>query len=374
MSQKTRRIVLSGGVSGGHTFPLLAVAEVFQSEAPGAYEFLFIGPRGAFGGDAMERSGIPAKYVQTGKWRRYFSFANFIDLFRIPIGFFQSLWHLFWFMPDAVFAKGGSATVPVVLAARVYRIPVLIHDSDAVAGRANRFLSRFVQRIAVSYPAAKDFFPAEKIALTGNPVRGEILGATPQDGAGLFHLSADQETLLVVGGSLGARLLNDITLRLLPELLKEGIQVLHLCGADHFEAIVQAVRERGIDPDTSGYRPRPFLTAKELGAAYALASVVVARAGAGAIAELAAYRKAVILVPLASAANDEQRANAHEIAHIGGAEVIEEENLSEHILLSELHEILGNPEKRARLGENLAAFYHPDAARAIAKGLSELMA
>src|SRR3989344_8395346 len=124
------RVVLTGGISGGHTFPLIAVARTLRQQFAGDLELLFIGSRGRFESDAMAREDIPVRYVLTGKWRRYFSFQNLLDPFKVPLGFIQALWHLFFFMPDAVFAKGGSASVPVVLAAWIYRIPIIIPDSD----------------------------------------------------------------------------------------------------------------------------------------------------------------------------------------------------------------------------------------------------
>lgn len=374
------RIVLTGGVSGGHTFPLVAVARALRrkfspdaSGTAGNVEFLFIGSRGRFENDAMEQEHIPVKHVLTGKWRRYFSLQNLIDPFRVPIGFVQALWHLFVFMPDAVFAKGGSASVPVVLAAWVYRIPILIHDSDAVAGRANRFLSRFASRIAIAYPGAHTFFPADKTALTGNPVREEILAGVAARGASQYGLSQEKPTILILGGSQGAKALNLAILNTLPTLLEKNIQVIHQTGNGQYEDIVASVEAYGLKIGESGYIPRPFLSAGELADALAYATLVISRAGAGSIAELAATGKAAILVPLESAANDEQRMNAYDVAEIGGALVLEESNLGEHILLEKIEELLGNQELRQAMGEKLRSFYHPDAADAIADGVRSLV-
>ena len=370
---KNIRVVLTGGVSGGHTFPLLAVAEELQALAPGV-EFLFIGPKGGFGAASMEEKGIPVKLVSTGKWRRYFSLQNFTDLFRIPFGFIQSLWHLFFFFLVFVFSKGGSASVPVVLAARIYRIPVLIHDSDAVAGVANRFLSRFVQKIAIAYPSARNYFPAEKVALTGNPVRTDIMSGQRERGYMEFGLEPGKKTIAVIGGSLGAMRLNEALLHILPELLAEGIQVIHQTGSDHYENVLKGVTGAGIEPGGStGYIVRPFFTADELGDAYALSDVVMSRAGAGSIAELASLGKTCILVPLSSSANGEQQKNAYDIAHIGGAVVLEESNLGEHLLLDEIKSLLNDQTKSEAIGQALRAFYHPEAARHIAEGLLSLV-
>ncbi len=374
------RIVLTGGVSGGHTFPLVAVARALRKQfslAPSAgdgnVEFLFIGSRGRFESDAMEQEHIPVKYVLTGKWRRYFSLQNLIDPFKVPLGFIQALWHLFFFMPDVVFAKGGSASVPVVLAAWVYRIPVLIHDSDAVAGRANRFLSHFASRVAIAYPSAHNFFPANITALTGNPVREEILTGDVDRGASRFGLSLEKPTLLILGGSQGAQTLNKAILGILPTLLEKNIQVLHQTGNKHYEDIVASVEAFGLKIGESGYVPRPFLVAEELADALVCATLVISRAGAGSIAELAATGKAAILVPLSGAANDEQRMNAYDVAALGGVLVVEEANLGEHILLEKIEELLSNTELRKIMGEKLRAFYHPDAADRVADGVRSLI-
>lgn len=367
------RVVLSGGVSGGHTFPLIAVARALRTQYQGGIEFLFIGSKGQFEGESMAAEGIPAQYVLSGKLRRYFSLLNFIDPFKVPIGFIQSLWKLFVFMPDAVFAKGGSASVPVVLAAWVYRIPIIIHDSDAVAGRANRFLSRYATRIAIAYPSARAYFPVEKTALTGNPVREEILRGDIERGMDRFGLSREKPVLAVLGGSQGAAVLNESLLHILPELLKAGIQVVHQTGRENYATIAEISREHGLDTKLSGYIARDFFSASELADVLALSWVVLARAGASTIAELAATKKAVILVPLASAANDEQRMNAYDIAKIGGAEVLEEANLGEHILLQKIIELMQNAELRTALGERIHQFYHPDASQAIATGIRTIM-
>lgn len=372
MEQKLLRIVLTGGVSGGHTFPLLAVAQTAAAKSPIPVEFLFIGSRGKIEAEAMAEAGIRTKYIATGKWRRYFSLQNFLDLFKIPFGFLQALWYLLLFMPDAVFAKGGSASVPVVLAAWVYRIPIIIHDSDAVAGLANRFLATFVDRIAIAYESAFQFFPAAKTALTGNPVRPEILQGNVAEALDTFSLRPDASLLLVLGGSQGARSINEHLLTGLPVLLEKGYQVVHLTGENNFEAVAQKASEYGLDIEKGPYRPIPFLGAQPLADLYQAAQVVLSRAGAGTIAELAANKKAVILVPLKGAANDEQRMNAYELAEKGAAKVLEEPNLTEHLLLENLEELLTNQELRKEMGEALFAFYHPEAAERIAVALLEL--
>lgn len=367
-----KRVVLTGGLSGGHTFPLIAVARALSEEMKGDVEFLFIGSRGAFEEKAMTEAGIPCKFIPTAKWRRYFSFQNYIDLFKLPVAFVQSLWHLLWFMPDAVFSKGGAASVPIALAAWIYRIPILLHDSDAVAGRANRFVARYASRIAIAYEKARQYFPANKIALTGNPIRPEILAGDAARGRENLGFTTERPVVLVIGGSLGAERLNKAIVRMMPELLANGYQVLHLTGERNLAHVQEEAVALGIKPG-AGYIALPFLPAAELADVYALSTVVVSRAGAGTIAELAALAKPSILVPLSTAANNEQRENAYEIARRGGAVVIEEANLGGHILLEVLADVIGHPDKSKTMGESLQKYYyHPDAAVMIARGLMTL--
>ena len=374
MANQIPRVVLSGGVSGGHTYPLIAVARVLRKRYPQGIELLFLGGGGVFEQTAMEAEGIPMRRILYGKMRRYFSFLNYLDFFKLPLGILQALWHLLLFMPDVVFSKGGAASVPVVLAARFYRIPVLIHDSDSVAGRANAWLGKWVQKVAIAYPSAAQYFPSGKTALTGNPVREEILSGSKERARERFGLDPQKKTLVLFGGSQGAHGLNNALLRVLPLLLTRGVQIIHQTGSNHLKGVLALAAELGVPTESGSYHPIDFLSAGEIGDTLAVADIVVSRAGAGSIAEIAACRKALVLVPLPSAANDEQRKNAYDIAEIGGALVLEEANLGEHLFLENLENLLNNDDLRAEMGERLHVFYHPDAAERIADGLIDLMA
>lgn len=374
MANQIPRVVLSGGVSGGHTYPLIAVARVLRKRYPQGIELLFLGGGGVFEQTAMEAEGIPMRRILYGKMRRYFSFLNYLDFFKLPLGILQALWHLLLFMPDVVFSKGGAASVPVVFAARFYRIPVLIHDSDSVAGRANAWLGKWVQKVAIAYPSAAQYFPSGKTALTGNPVREEILSGSKERARERFGLDPQKKTLVLLGGSQGAHGLNNALLQVLPLLLTKGVQVIHQTGSSHLEGVLALAAELGVPTEKGSYHPIDFLSAEEVGDVLVSADIVVSRAGAGSIAEIAACRKALVLVPLPSAANDEQRKNAYDIAEIGGALVLEEANLGEHLFLENLENLLNNDDLRAEMGEKLHVFYHPDAAERIADGLIDLMA
>lgn len=367
-----KRIVLTGGLSGGHTYPLVAVARELRVLTEGDVEFLFLGSRGPFEEASMRSENIPAKYIWTAKWRRYFSVLNILDIFKFPVACLQALWYLLWFMPDAIFSKGGAASVPIALAAYVYHIPIFLHDSDAVAGRANRFAARFAKRIAIAYEHARSFFPPDKVVLTGNPVRGEILNADPQQAAALFGFDLAKPIILVMGGSLGARALNRLMIKILPELLAQGVQVLHLVGKENVDEVIELAKEVGINADTSNYRPVTFLEAPHMGVAYAAATLVISRAGAGSIAELAATKKPTIFVPLPTAANDEQRLNAFEVAGTGGAIVVEESNVGVHLFTTKILELLNDEPRREQMAQAIHRFHHPDAARLLAEGVASM--
>ncbi|MDQ5902085.1 MAG: UDP-N-acetylglucosamine--N-acetylmuramyl-(pentapeptide) pyrophosphoryl-undecaprenol, partial [Patescibacteria group bacterium] len=287
MAHQIPRVVLSGGVSGGHTYPLIAVARVLRKRYPEGIEILFLGGGGVFEEAAMKAENIPMQSVLFGKMRRYFSLLNYLDIFKLPIGIIQALWHLLWFMPDAVFSKGGAASVPVVVAARFYRIPVLIHDSDSVAGRANAWLGKWVQKVAIAYPSAAQYFPAGKTALTGNPVREEIVSGSRERGKERFHLDPEKKTIVLFGGSQGAHGLNNALLRILPALLMKRVQIIHQTGSSHLEGVLALSAELGVPTENGSYHPIAFLSAQEMGDAIAAADLVISRAGAGSIAEIA---------------------------------------------------------------------------------------
>ncbi len=363
------RIVLTGGGTGGHLVPLVAVAKVIKGFAADT-EFLFMGPKGEMEIKFMAEAGIPSKFVLAGKLRRYFSFLNFTDFFKIIFGFVQSLFHLLVFMPDAIFSKGGFASFPVVLAGWIYRIPVLIHESDSAPGLANIVLGRLASRIAVSYPDAEKEFPAEKVVLTGNPLRWDIASGNAQKAKDLFHLNEARKTIFIYGGSLGSKIINDKITNILPELVR-NYQVIHQTGVKNFEAVTRKVGELGIKIERDNYYPVAFI-GEELKDILAVSDLVISRAGANSISEFAANGKASVIIPIESSNGDHQRKNAYAVEKIGGCIVLEENNLGENLLLSRINDILNDDDLRKKMEENVRKFYHPDAAEKIARGVVEL--
>lgn len=366
------RIVLTGGGSGGHLFPLIAVAKKIKEKLGPEAEFLYVGSGAQMEREAMEQERIAVKNVKSGKMRRYFSLRNFSDALKIPIGIVQSFWILLRFMPDAVFSKGGYASVPIVIAAWLFRIPVLIHESDAVAGLANRITAKFAKRIAVSYPSAKKYFPEKKTAIVGNPVRENLVGGDAAAGRAQFSLTQSKPTILVIGGSQGAQVINEAIVKILPELLPRA-QVIHQTGKANYEKVVHLAAEYGIKAGREGYVALSFMDSETIRNAFAVCDLVVSRAGANSISEIAANGKPAILIPLETAANNHQRMNAYDISQIGGALVLEESNLGQHMLLQKIEKILGDKEMADAMSQKIKTFYHPNADEVIANGVIEMI-
>jgi UDP-N-acetylglucosamine--N-acetylmuramyl-(pentapeptide) pyrophosphoryl-undecaprenol N-acetylglucosamine transferase len=363
------RILFTGGGTGGHIYPIIAIKSAFAKATADkqAFEFLYVGPD-SFARSILEKEGIKCKFILAGKIRRYFSPFNFIDFFKIPIGFIQSLWHLFWFMPDAIFGKGGYGSVPVVLAGWFYKIPIIIHESDSIPGLANRILVRFSKKIIISFEETKKYFPDKKIVLQGNPIREELTQGTKEEGKSLFKLTSDKPIILIIGGSQGAEKINEIVLNALTRLL-ERCEIIHVCGTKHFKDINEHARKtlEKLGPEKIDfYHLYPFLEGEKLKHAYAVSDIIVSRAGAGSVFEIAATGKPSILIPLSSSASDHQVKNARALAKTGGTIILEENNLTINMFLDIIFDLLNKPEKLKEMGEKAKSFYKPETNQKIA--------
>jgi len=360
------KIVLAGGGTGGHLMPLVAVARKIKEKAPDT-TFVFIGPKGQMELDIIGKEGISMRAIATGKLRRYFSLSNFTDIFRILFGILQCMKILLVEMPDAVFSKGGYASIPVVFVAWMYHIPIMIHESDAVPGMANEILSKFADRVAVTYPEAEQEFPAAQVVVTGNPIREDVNLGDASKAREMFELTESRKTIFVYGGSQGSKIINDKIVELLPELLKR-YQVIHQTGQGNFEDVNYMASELSIKADQDGYHPISFV-GEELKDIFAVSDLVISRAGATSISEIAANGKPSILIPIDKSANNHQRMNAYAIAKFGGCIVLEENNLGENLFLSRINEILNDDHLREKLATDIKLFYHPEAAAKIADGV-----
>lgn len=369
------KIVFTGGGTGGHFYPIIAVAEAVHAVADREKVLgleLYYYSDSPYDKEALFENGIKFHQVAAGKRRLYGGLQNFLDLFKTAIGTLQAIGSLFILYPDVVFGKGGYASFPVLLAARVLGIPVVIHDSDTVPGRVNIWAGKFAKRIAVSYDEAARFFPKNRVAHTGQPVRTEIMEKKLDGSFEYLKLDPTVPVILVIGGSLGAMSINNVIIDSLPKLL-EKYQVIHQTGVNNF-AEVKARAEFVIgdrEDLRARYRPFPFLNKLAMKMSAGAAALVISRAGSQ-IFEIASWGIPAILIPIPEDVSRDQKSNAFNYARHGGAEVIEQANLSPTILVSEVSRFFENDVRRRNMIASAKAFATPDAAEKIAKMLIEL--
>ena len=373
------KILFTGGESGGHIYPLVAVAEEITRQASESgldIAFDYLGASGEFG-IVLENSGMAVHATAGGKFRNYSSILNYLDLFKIGFSVLQAFFKMYFLMPDVIFSKGGTGALPVVLAARFFRIPVIVHDSDTIPGKTNKISAWFASRVAISFAGAFKFFNKNRTALVGNPIRSEFF-TPPADKNILLEKLGFRENLpfiLVLGSSQGATRINDFIFSVMPSMIKR-FQVLHQVGMRN---IVSAETERnGILKDLSAeektrYQISPFLE-DDYAAAVKAADLIVSRASSGAIFEIAAAGKPAILIPLPESAQDHQRENAYEYASTGAAIIIEQENLLPSIFFEQLQKVFGSADLRQTMSDAARKFAKPNAAKMIAEEIMSLAA
>jgi len=368
------KILFTGGGTGGHFYPIIAVAQEIRELA---IENKLIEPKLYFMSDseynkqALSDNEITFIPVQAGKVRRYFSILNFFDIFKTAAGLVQALFKVYQIYPDVVFGKGGFASVPALFAARILRIPVIIHESDSKPGRANLWAGKFAQKIAVSYPEAARFFPADKVALTGNPIRREIL--TPAKSGAFEFLNFDKNipVIFVLGGSLGSAKINDIILDVLPTLV-EKYQIIHQVGKNNYdEAKKRSEFLLENNPNAGRYKIFQYLNDVAMKMSAGATSLIISRAGST-IFEIANWGIPSIIIPIPEEISHDQRSNAITYARAGAAEVIEEKNLAPSILLAEIDNLLNDKNRLEQMKAKSLAFSRPDAAKTIATALLKI--
>lgn len=361
-----KRIVLVGGGSGGHFYPLIAVAQkLYERNAQQErLDLVYMGPH-PYSKETLDANGIRFVSCPAGKRRKYASILNVFDFFKVFVGIFVALWKLYFLYPDVVFSKGSYTSVPVVIAAWLLRIPVVIHESDSKPGSANKLAARFARYIAISFDEVADYFPSSKLAKTGIPIRSELL-VTPQDPFAELGLSSERPLLFVTGGSFGAERLNNLVLESLDELLP-SFTILHQTGEEHAVGVGKTAATLIRDVDLlEHYFIKGTLTADEMNLALSAASLVISRAGSGTIFEIALKGKPAILIPIPEIVSHDQETNAYAYARKGAAVVIEEENFADGLLASEIHRIMSDPELYSQMSQKASAFSSTKAAEVIA--------
>ncbi|UZE92951.1 MAG: UDP-N-acetylglucosamine--N-acetylmuramyl-(pentapeptide) pyrophosphoryl-undecaprenol N-acetylglucosamine transferase [Candidatus Nealsonbacteria bacterium] len=364
------KILFTGGGTGGHVFPIIAVVREIRKFSPKKkLDFHYIGPKDEFSKLLLSQEDIKVKQVLAGKMRRYFDFKaffqNLIDIFfKIPVGILQSFFYIFFLAPDLIFSKGGFGSIPSIIAGWILRVPIFLHEADAIPGLANRFLAGLSVELFISFPKTP-YFSERRMLLVGNPIRRELLEGSKKEGKEFFKLSGEKPLILVLGGSQGAQRINDKILEILPVFLKE-FELIHQCGEKNFKQVKAEAKVMMNKDLEKYYHLFPFLKEEELKKAYAVCDLVVSRAGSGSIFEIAALGKPSILVPLPESAQGHQLKNAYTYAANGAAMVLEEENFTPRFFLEKLKHLFSQPEELKKMKKAAKEFSKPLAAKTIA--------
>ena len=378
------KILFTGGGTGGHIYPIISVAEVLLQTSSEPVDLYYVGAPGAYE-QVLTSRGIRVFRVVSAKLRSSNFLRNLLDVPFFFISLLQALWRIFWIMPDVLFSKGGPGALPVVLACAFYRIPIVIHESDSVAGLTNRISCRYAQRIGIAFAAAKESFIGEgaserrraimehKLALIGNPIRDFFFMpsdiATKTDAKRALDFDPTKPLLVIVGGSQGSVRINNFFLSIAEELLNRNVQVLHQVGTNNVtatQAELASIMHKYTGTFRNAYRIVPYF-GQEIKDAYVAADVAISRSGSGAIFEMAAMGCPAVLVPLPESARNHQVKNAFAYASTGAAITIEEANLTKNIFLTQLDKLLADSSLLVSMAVAARAFAKPEAADVLVK-------
>ncbi|MDI6883044.1 MAG: UDP-N-acetylglucosamine--N-acetylmuramyl-(pentapeptide) pyrophosphoryl-undecaprenol N-acetylglucosamine transferase [Patescibacteria group bacterium] len=366
-------IIFTGGGTAGHIFPIIAICREIRKIRSGDknLRLFYIGTGDAYSLNLLAQEGVKIKKIFAGKLRRYFSFRNFLDLFKIPIGILQSFFWLFFLTPDLVFSKGGYGSFPAAFSARILHIPIFLHESDVSPGLASRIESRWALEIFTSFEST-EYFPKEKMLWVGNPIRKEILQASKETAKEIFKLQGGRPLILILGGSQGSRRINNLILEILPEIIL-NFEIVLQTGQKNYKE-VEAESKALIGKNLiKYYHPLPFLNEIQLKSILSACDLVVSRAGAGAIFEIAAFGKPSLLIPIKDSPQDHQIKNAYCFAKSGGGEVIEEENLKPYFFLERLKYFFSRRDILEKMREGSLSFARQKAGEVIASYLLEYL-
>jgi undecaprenyldiphospho-muramoylpentapeptide beta-N-acetylglucosaminyltransferase len=321
-----KRIVFTGGGTAGHVTPNIALIPKLRTLG---YDIHYIGSYDGIERKLIEDYRIPYYGISTGKLRRYFDIKNFSDPFRVIKGFIEAKQVLKTLKPDIVFSKGGFVSVPVVRAASSLKIPCIIHESDMTPGLANSLCIPVAEKVCCNFPETLQNLPAEKAVLTGSPIRAELTKGSKEKGLSMCGFHGGKPVIMVIGGSLGAAGINSLVREALPQLL-EDFQIVHVCGKEKIDNLLL---------NKDGYKQFEYVK-DDLKDLFAMADIVISRAGANAICELLALRKPSLLIPLpARASRGDQILNAKSFESQGFAMMADEDYLTAVTLTEKVHEL-----------------------------------
>lgn len=359
------RIIITGGGTGGHTYPVLAVANEIRQRINDA-EILFIGTERGIEAKAVPAAGLPIKFIKAGgislqplKLIKFFTDNS--------LGLFQALSVYNSFKPDFVLASGGFVSAPVVAAAALKGIPSILMESNVLPGKTNKLLSRWAKKVLVSFDESRKYLPKAKVFVTGNPIRKEIMERTREEGCEILNLSPEKFTLLITGASQGAKSVNDAVLEALPQWNGRQWQILHLVGRKNYEEVNNAAKKAAMGFDAE-YRCIDYT--EDMASVYAVSDLVVARSGASTMSEITARGIPAILIPYPFAADNHQEKNARLVEEHGGAVVILDKDVKEN-LRSQVLLLAESGEKLKKMSESMRKLGKPEALDNIIKELEE---
>ncbi|WP_143304941.1 undecaprenyldiphospho-muramoylpentapeptide beta-N-acetylglucosaminyltransferase [Chitinophaga vietnamensis] len=355
-----RKVIIAGGGTGGHIFPAIAIANALKKIQPDI-DILFVGAKGKMEMEKVPRAGYPIEGLEIAGFNRSNIFKNILLPFKILKSLGQAKAILKRFQPDVVIGVGGYASFPILRAAQKRGIPSLIQEQNSFAGKSNKILGRKAAKICVAYDGMEKFFPAEKLVLTGNPVRNNITqsAVTKEDALQYFQLDPAKKTVFAVGGSLGAKSINEALQPLLPALKEKNIQLIWQTGKPFYQTAVAAAA-----PYAANVKVYEFINVMDF--AYKAADVVLSRAGALAIAELCVVKKPVIFVPYPFAAEDHQTSNAMNLVNKNAGMIIKDDEVRNK-LGDVLFSLLQNKALMEQLEKNIGTLGNPNADMVIAK-------
>lgn len=334
-----KKIILTGGGTGGHVIPALALLPELKSEG---YDIYYIGSKDGIEKDIVKEAKLEYYSISSGKLRRYLDIKNFTDIFKIIKGVGDAFKVINSIKPNIIFSKGGFVSVPVILAGKICKIPIVIHESDITPGLANKIATPFAKAICVSFPEAIDKIDKKKCVLTGTPIREDLFKGNKEKGLSLLKFNNNKPIIIMMGGSQGSKKLNEYLRNSLNKLLKT-YNVIHICGKGNLDESLNLI---------DGYKQYEYIS-HELPHLFETASIVISRAGANSLFEILALKKPNLLIPLSkSVSRGDQILNASSFYSQGFSKVIEEEFLTEEVFLEQIEELFNQKDVYIKNMEN----------------------
>lgn len=361
------RVIISGGGTGGHIFPAIAIADEIKRRNPNA-TILFVGAVGKMEMEKVPAAGYKIEGLTIVGFQRKLTLSNFLLPFKIVASLFKAIKIIKNFNPQVVIGVGGYASGPTLQAATFLKIPTLIQEQNSFPGKTNKILAQKVSSICTAYEGLDRFFPENKIRFTGNPVRSEMvdLEGKRKEAFEFYELNPDKKTLLIIGGSLGARTLNESMKTHLKDLQQNDIQVLWQCGKTYIDSLTKELEST----DLKGIKLVQFIARMDL--AYSLADVIVSRAGAISVSELCLIKKPVILVPSPNVAEDHQTKNAMALVSKNAALLVKDSEAKENLILTAI-KLLNNEDERTNLSNEISKLGKPHATADIVNEIEKII-